>query len=626
MKSRIPGVVLFVLLGTIAWFGWQALRGDDARVVAAPQDAPASSESQVASLDLPSIEARARDSVSEPTVPEEDQAVVPSATPPAECALRILDPNGAVAASVEVFLRSSAKEQRFVSDAAGIARIPLADFVGDWLLHAQDGDRAASGDLGPRSFPGGPGTARDLQLYALVTVRGRVETNDGVPVTNASVSVSRRGTILLGGTPRAREGIAVDEAGRFECVIEALAGQYDFTATVPDSESCSTSAVIDRESRDEIVLRCFTPGGLRGVVVDPMNRVVEGATVHLLRYDEQGRPMDRRKPRQVSTDAQGAFRFDVEEAAGWFAIATSDAWCASEAVEADPTANFVSSITLRLVEPQSISGELVQGDGSPAAGIAIFALRDKDQPTEPGALFGEDNMLLYGLGQTHSDEAGHFEFDRIRPGAATYMLVIAPDPKQRDRKLEVQGVLPGTSDLRIVVSDEALRGGVIEARVIFSDSGDSLQSGTWILFEKLPLGDWMQTGVRSFEGGVLRREGLRPGVEYCAVVQPIGGYFSALIPAWTAELGVHSIDAVLWRAQPIEIRTPPEIAIAAGDTLVIHAVDPHPEEMQSWTVRVEQGGSLQTYLRPGEYRAQRADGASNEFRFTVTSDFNVLLR
>lgn len=159
-------------------------------------------------------------------------------------------------------------------------------------------------------------------------------------------------------------------------------------------------------------------------------------------------------------------------------------------------------------------------------------------------------------------------------------------------------------------------GGVLELRVTVEGTGEALESGTLFLYERSPQGAWIAQGMRRFDGGVARREGLHPGREYCASVQPIADHLSALVQTWTAELGVHAVDAVMPRARLVEVPVPADVA--TGGALEVVAADPHPDEAAPWTAPIE-GGAARLHLRPGAYTARVA--GADAFDFEVTSAF-----
>ena len=70
-------------------------------------------------------------------------------------------------------------------------------------------------------------------------------------------------------------------------------------------------------------------------------------------------------------------------------------------------------------------------------------------------------------------------------------------------------------------------------------------------------------------------------------MQPVGSHLCALIPAWTAELGVHEVDVVMPRARLVTVPVPAELATSGA--LEVIAVDPHPAEAAPWSARIEDG-------------------------------------
>jgi carboxypeptidase family protein len=625
LNARVWIVVLVVAVCTALWF---AFRGkESSTTVAAPPVEDARQRTVVDERPVDSARSR------EPAIGVEPAWIDPT-LPDTEFDetkqynVRVLDPDGEPVAHAEVVLTTvaepstaSAKDHvaRVFTDAAGVAGLSADGFTGDWTLVAQDEDHASSGVCTAASFPGGVRGDFDLQLFELVTVRGRVIDDMDLAVPTARVAVAPSGSRLFSGTPPVREGIEVDDQGRFECRLEATGTSFLFRAERFGGEACEASVSVGRDGVEDVVLRFPLAAELSGLVLDERNRPAARATVHLLRYDDEGQPVDRRNRRQAVTDDSGRFRFEVAPAGVWYLVASADGGCSSDPLHSSETVGGARSIVLRLAPCTTIAGEVVDGEGAPLEGVMVAAVTDLDREPERYELHGGDNELVYPLAFAESGADGGFLLEGVRSGNVPYRLMFIADSTQRDRVVEEHGILPGTADLRVVLTDERLLGGVLEARVTVEGRGEVLESGVLFLYERSLQGAWVAQAIRSFEGGVARREGLKPGREYCASVQPVADHLLALIPTWTAELGVHEIEIVMPLARSVDVPVPAEVATSG--TLDVVGVDPHPAESESRSAPIS-NGVARFNLRPGSYSAQVA--GVDAFEFEVTSAYIAL--
>lgn len=617
-KRSFPLLALALVVALVAW-RWKA----DATPEALP--VPVVSEAQptandVGALAKSSVEREpARESLATVSVVEaqsEPEVLVASTT---DYRFHVKHPDGTPAIAIEVQFEVDGHTQRYLSDAAGTARIPRADFQSGWLMTARDGDCAASGDLTAKSFPGGLRDEHDLPLFPLVAVHGRVLSLQDEPIPQATVSIRSAGTRLFAGSFRPRTDITVDAESRFEALLESMGGLLSFSANASGFSRTTRQESIGVADGAEIVLRLGEGSSITGVVVDANRAAVDGATVWLRRYDANGTPIETALMRKFDTDESGSFHFKAAEGDGWALIAEFEGWCSSDPHFFALAPGETTFVTLQLVAPVAISGVVVHEDGTPVVGAGVGAVRDEAQRPELDRVKGSDLMSKYGLAMTETDANGRFELYPIRPGEAAYRVICVPDPKQRDRKTELAGVLPGATSVRIVLNEEELAGGVLEVRVHYADTGAPLSSSIWFLYELGPNGSWGMTGMRRFDAGVLRRDGLLPGVQYCGVVQPReAGYLAAFIEPFEARMGMQSFDISMPRAERIELVVPAGADGMRADRVSVRPIDPHPGDDSARSEAVGDDATVVVHLRPGRYAARAGEGAELEFVVVVT--------
>jgi protocatechuate 3,4-dioxygenase beta subunit len=616
-KNRIIPLVVSVLFVTV--FVWNRQMQDvevteplSVTDVLRDEDAEQSSAQRATVAD-------STDRIRVETAPPKAAAATPIAANLDECAFRVLNPDGTPAISIEVKLDGNSEVRNHLTDAAGVARIPRTEFATGWVMTMRDGDCAASGDLTAKSFPGGLRAEHEVSLYPLTKVRGRVLSLDAEPLPRAQVSARVAGTRLFGGTPRERKEINVDTDGRFETLLEVHGGEWTFTAKVPGYSRTTISDAITVDMTNEIILRCGKGSAITGVVIDPHGDPVSGAMVVLGRYDEFGNPIQSRIMRQAQTGTAGDFRIEVSEGAGWALMVQAKGWCSPDPVFIDIASDETHFVSLQLITPASISGSVVWENGDPVVKARIAAMRDVTHRPELDRVKKNDLMLKYGYAAAQTDAEGRFELLSIRPGQGAYTLRCLPDPKLRDRYVDTLGVMPDEHDVRIVLSEAELQGGVLEVRVHYADTGEPLSKSTWHLFERTADGGWESRGMRSFDDGVLRREGLSPGVEYCGMIDPRGvGYLGALIEPFTARVGTQSFDISMPRAERIELVVPADSGGVRADRVNVRPIDPHPGDDSARSEAVGDDATVVLHLRPGRYAARAGEGAELEFEVIVT--------
>jgi len=601
MKAGLVALAL-ALLGLVLWSVLPSMHDGAVRPEQSAIDSEAkrSTPSQRTGVQAPESSARV-------ALPAASEALPPVAKQLEDYQFRVLSPAGAAVANAKITVERGGQRSEYSADAAGIARIPRTAFDGKWTLFASDAERAASGDLTRMSFLRGLADSQDIELYPLLTVRGRVVTGSKL-ASDDFVSIRAEGTAIGRGTPRERPKIAIDVDGHFECTLEANGAWFRFTATLDGEQACETRVRIGSGFAEEVMLQCDGSSVLGGVVLTPSGTPVGAATVHLLQYDPEGRPRKGVRPLQQRTEEDGRFRFELREREGWILLAEADDWCSSAplAVDLDPVLT-TTTIEVRLVDPTVIAGEVVWEDGRPVVGASVYALRDEAHRPELDRVFGTDLGLKYGFLEAVTDEQGRFELHPVRPGEGAYKLIGVPDMTLRDRRFEESGVAPGTRGMRIVLSEERLIGGVLEVRVTLADTGEPLTQSTWMLYELAADGS-TSTSLQTYSNpeGRFRKEGLRPGSQYSVAILPVAGHLTALIDPWTAELGVHEVAVQLPLPVRVEFLAPDLPDGSRPARIELRAIDPHPYEDAPWNAVVGTGGRAVFHLRPGDYRTSCA--------------------
>ena len=108
------------------------------------------------------------------------------------------------------------------------------------------------------------------------------------------------------------------------------------------------------------------------------------------------------------------------------------------------------------------------------------------------------------MATTESDAEGRFRLSPVRSGRAIYVVGCLPDVVQRDRSVEVRRVVPGTSDLEVILTEAELHGSVLRATVKREDTGAPLEDISASLYRLRADGWWTEGSSRRFES----KEGL----------------------------------------------------------------------------------------------------------------------
>lgn len=237
----------------------------------------------------------------------------------------------------------------------------------------------------------------------------------------------------------------VEAQGRFEPPAGRVAG----TEVGPEDRECGRQA-----------------GTILCRVLDPAGRPLRARGVYV--FVNHAPAVEDCVPGSVAdgfrtTDATGRVTLAERQVGGQQVWAKAAGWAASEPMSVEVVAGRSASVTLRLKRPAGVaSGQVLDGDGRPAAGIAVYARR-----RDPGAGFdhgevwhnllqggegrwygGRDpwrgplpvgavcrpgelpGLLRYGLSYTLTGGDGRFTFDQLDRG--TYDFYAAHETGRRD--------------------------------------------------------------------------------------------------------------------------------------------------------------------------------------------------
>jgi hypothetical protein len=129
------------------------------------------------------------------------------------------------------------------------------------------------------------------------------------------------------------------------------------------------------------------------------------------------------------------------------------------------------TLELRLHARAMIRGIVLHEDGRPFADATVAVSAEGEETFEVGAIGPRDR---FGRSKsTKTDAEGKFELGDAHP-RATYRLTCMPDAKRRAVRVTRQGVVPGATDLRIVIQDEQLVAAHIAGTVVSASTGQPI--------------------------------------------------------------------------------------------------------------------------------------------------------
>ena len=267
---------------------------------------------------------------------------------------------GTPVAGAEVAFMNETGESTVTADGSGRYTIQVASGV-RWKVHARTGDAVGY----PEPFEVTGATAvRDLEIQALVTVRGRVVDSAGRVVAGADVNIEVEGSARNLLESAFAMSTQSDAAGRFE--LRALAGGARVRAARGMAQGLATIANIAAGATADVEIRVQAPVRLRGTVVDRETRPQAGATIKALAALEPG--VYERK--QVTAGSDGSF--ELELPTGWVRLEAAaggeraPVWSQSLTEGA-----VIDNLQLVVGAGEVVRGQVVTSDGTPVVGARV---------------------------------------------------------------------------------------------------------------------------------------------------------------------------------------------------------------------------------------------------------------
>ena len=245
------------------------------------------------------------------------------------------------------------------------------------------------------------------------TLSGRVALADGAPVTSFLIEVFEPGVNASGHSTRSLKASGLFEAADGEFELERVpAGEWVLGVRADDHLTVSGGGPLALQADTRVELVLVREGRVRGVVLDPTGRQVEGARI--LPF-----------PDEPETDAEG--RFDLPAARGGPGLLWANAagFGPSEVVDFDLQPGEGLDLELRLVRGARVTGEVLDDAGLPQPGIDV----------DLGNFAGE--RRLRGM-DTETDEAGRFAFEDLPAG--TFLVMADQDDPASSEKVRAEQV------------------------------------------------------------------------------------------------------------------------------------------------------------------------------------------
>jgi hypothetical protein len=365
-----------------------------------------------------------------------------------------------------------------------------------------------------------------LVLSPRETLSGRVLDVTGQPALGARVVFER--AFLPDedrGRPRTPKPIDVDAEGRFEVSVDTpffakVHGELGERQTPEKYAHASPgrSAPLD--------LRFAGGFAVTGLVTNPAGQPQAGADVEVAGFRVHAEP--------VETGSDGRFRLELAEPGHVVVFASVEGLVPDEGAgvtlsEIDP----IADVTLRLIEPATITGRLQFTDGTPIAQASLVA-----RPTTPK--FGEgadmeavrawasrsadDREFAFELDDhARSDTDGRFTLRAIHPRYAVDISCYGHSTGSGD--VEVKNVQPGAQDVLVVVEriepgQDRLRGHVIDARSRAPIARCDLTCNEWSHGRVMPFGG--EHVAVDDAAGHFEFSGLDPHQDYGVTVEAVG--------------------------------------------------------------------------------------------------------
>ena len=380
----------------------------------------------------------------------------------------------------------------------------LADRGLDAAAASADGRTGAATSVEPE-----PPVAAAPAEPAKASLRGRISAGDGVSLPKALVVTLLRAERL----PEVSQPKAYSFEGETFAIDGLAPGTYTVFVRADGAATWQRAGVELVAGAEPVDLQVLLDRGasLRGRVLDPEGRPLEGATV----LSERDTPSQlipfTPEPREpialvaTTTGADGSFELGPlsngrqrlrASHAGYGA-----AW--SEPVELPrPASEPPAEIVLRLVRPGTIEGQVSRDDGSPWPGAIVVA-----SWLDASASYVDRPCLHYGIG--FADATGRYEIGDLPPGLFVVLNVMEGQSGGANRVPRVQQVRIDAGARVKVDLPGGHRGASVEGTILSSDGKPLGGSDVTVLPEKDPGTGWKST--RSRDDGRFDFPSLAPG-------------------------------------------------------------------------------------------------------------------
>jgi hypothetical protein len=188
----------------------------------------------------------------------------------------------------------------------------------------------------------------------------------------------------------------------------------------------------------------------------------------------------------------------------------------------------------------SIEGRITRPEGQPWIGIPVGGY-PTNGPKGGGWLLDSGFSSFSQLELTHTNEEGRFRLEGLLDGYE-YELACIPDPERPRNWVREGPVLPGSSELHIVIDEARIRGGVLTGDAYNEVEGEAVEQMYFFMYDRAPGRPWRSVSKKvALEDGAFLIEGLVVGNEYF-VEALVGGAGRLTIGPWIASLTPHRAD------------------------------------------------------------------------------------
>ena len=362
-----------------------------------------------------------------------------------------------------------------------------------------------------------------VPLRPNATLRGTVVQPKGRAAPGATVQIGS-----IGSDPTVAKSVVADGSGRFECEVpslEPLSVRLDVPGTKTRRHRLELAP---GEVRD---IRMRLPGAyaIRGSFCDAQGQPVipdRTAWVHFwpdreLLHDEEGFE-DWLNHLRTKVDDSGRFEFELDRPArGMLTAWGKFAGLSETPVVTVDVENPQPDVVLRLCEPASIAGRVVDESGGPLVGFEVTASADREVSTFYGPKLKPKATELYGGASTETTSDGRFVLAPLHPRGRYTVLA---REESSGRVLSLRNVEAGTQELLLACGTEAEHTSALAIVVTAASTGERLDDFSLDYARCSPTGGFFEKWLRPghSESGLATLEGRRIGDLYDLVVSADG--------------------------------------------------------------------------------------------------------